>query len=215
MCLFRYIPPNISFNMNIKNTWEELTFNEVLQIQQIISADINDTYKASNILAVLAGVEVDVIEDLPIHKFSSLLPNIEFLHNDPPKCDHQDTYDINGHKYCLSANITDITTAQYIDYQSYMKEENPDLCKITSVFLIPDGHKYNDGYDMEQVWKDVGDMLYIDVMALAFFLRKQYALYTMITTDFLSEAMKRKKVSKKEIKQTLRPLDNMALSLLS
>lgn len=201
--------------MNIKNTWEELTFNEVLQIQQIISADINDTYKASNILAVLAGVEVDVIEDLPIHKFSSLLPNIEFLHNDPPKCNHQDTYDINGRKYCLSANITDITTAQYIDYQSYMKEENPDLCKITSVFLIPDGHKYNDGYDMEQVWKDVGDMLYIDVMALAFFLRKQYALYTMITTDFLSEAMKRKKVSKKEIKQTLLPLDNMALSLLS
>lgn len=201
--------------MNIKNTWEELTFNEVLQIQQIISADINDTYKASNILAVLAGVEVDVIEDLPIHKFSSLLPNIEFLHNDPPKCNHQDTYDINGHKYCLSANITDITTAQYIDYQSYMKEENPDLCKITSVFLIPDGHKYNDGYDIEQVWKDVGDMLYIDVMALAFFLRKQYALYTMITTDFLSEAMKRKKVSKKEIKQTLLPLDNMALSLLS
>ena len=201
--------------MNIKNTWEELTFNEVLQIQQIISADINDTYKASNILAVLAGVEVDVIEDLPIHKFSSLLPNIEFLHNDPPKCNHQDTYDINGRKYCLSANITDITTAQYIDYQSYMKEENPDLCKITSVFLIPDGHKYNDGYDMEQVWKDVGDMLYIDVMALAFFLRKQYALYTMITTDFLSEVMKMKKVSKKEIKQTLRPLDNMALSLLS
>lgn len=201
--------------MNIKNTWEELTFNEVLQIQQIISADINDTYKASNILAVLAGVGVDVIEDLPIHKFSSLLPNIEFLHNDPPKCNHQDTYDINGHKYCLSANITDITTAQYIDYQSYMKEENPDLCKITSVFLIPDGHKYNDGYDIEQVWKDVGDMLYIDVMALAFFLRKQYALYTMITTDFLSEAMKRKKVSKKEIKQTLLPLDNMALSLLS
>lgn len=201
--------------MNIKNTWEELTFNEVLQIQQIISADINDTYKASNILAVLAGVEVDVIEDLPIHKFSSLLPNIEFLHNDPPKCNHQDAYDINGHKYCLSANITDITTAQYIDYQSYMKEENPDLCKITSVFLIPDGHKYNDGYDIEQVWKDVGDMLYIDVMALAFFLRKQYALYTMITTDFLSEAMKRKKVSKKEIKQTLLPLDNMALSLLS
>lgn len=201
--------------MNIKNTWEELTFNEVLQIQQIISADINDTYKASNILAVLAGVEVDVIEDLPIHKFSSLLPNIEFLHNDPPKCNHQDTYDINGRKYCLSANITDITTAQYIDYQSYMKEENPDLCKITSVFLIPDGHKYNDGYDIEQVWKDVGDMLYIDVMALAFFLRKQYALYTMITTDSLSEAMKRKKVSKKEIKQTLLPLDNMALSLLS
>lgn len=201
--------------MNIKNTWEELTFNEVLQIQQIISADINDTYKASNILAVLAGVEVDEIEDLPIHKFSSLLPNIEFLHNDPPKCNHQDIYDINGHKYCLSANITDITTAQYIDYQSYMKEENPDLCKITSVFLIPDGHKYNDGYDIEQVWKDVGDMLYIDVMALAFFLRKQYALYTMITTDSLSEAMKRKKVSKKEIKQTLLPLDNMVLSLLS
>lgn len=201
--------------MNIKSKWDELTLNEVLQIQQIISADINDTYKASNILAVLAGVEVDVIEDLPIRQFSQLVSNIGFINQDPPKRNHQDTYDINGHRYRLSANITDITTAQYIDYQSYMKEENPDLCKITSVFLIPDGHKYNDGYDIEEVWKDIGDMLYVDVMALAFFLRKQFALYTMITTDSLSEEMKRKKMSKKRIKETTLPLDNMALSLLS
>lgn len=200
--------------MNIKNTWEELTFNEVLQIQQIISADINDTYKASNILAVLAGVEVDEIEDLPIHQFYKLTPNIEFLRNDPPKCDHKDVYEINGHKYCLSANITDITTAQYIDYQSYMREENPDLCKITSVFLIPDGHKYNDGYDMEQVWKDIGDMLYIDAMALAFFLRKQLALYIITLTDCFEGEM-RKAWPKKKVKEILHPLNSMALSLLS
>lgn len=201
--------------MKIKNKWEDLTLNEVLQIQQIISADINDTYKASNILSVLAGVDVNVIEDLPIHKFASLIPNIDFLHSDPPKSKHKDKYTINDRIYSLSANITDITTAQYIDYQSHMKEENPDLCKITSVFLVPEGHKYNDGYNMEQVWSDVGDMLYVDVMALAFFLRKQYALYTMITIDCLSEAMKEEKMTEREIEETLHPLRSMALSLLS
>ena len=203
--------------MKIKNRWEDLTFNEVLQIQQIISADINETYKVSNIIAVLAGVENDDVENLPINQFTSLAGEIEFLNTPIPKVKHQDFYTVNGNEYKLAANITEISTAQYIDYQAYMKEENPDLARITTVFFIPKGHKYNDGYDVEEVYRDVSDMKYIDIEAIAFFLRKQFALYTMITADSLRHQMKKKKMSKKEIKELqsmILHLDNMALSLL-
>lgn len=201
----------------MKNRWEDLTFNEVLQIQQILSADINETYKASNIIAVLAGVENDVIENLPINQFTSLANRLEFLSTPIPKVKHQDSYTVNGNEYKLAANITEISTAQYIDYQTYMKEEIPDLARVTTVFFIPKGHKYNDGYDVEEVYRDVSDMKYIDIEAIAFFLRKQFALYTMITADSLKHQMKKKKMSKKEIKELksmIRHLDNMALSLL-
>ena len=200
--------------MKIKNKWEELTLNEVLLIQQIISADIDDTYKASNILAVLSGKEVDEIECLPIQKFIKLTPNLEFLQTTPKRGKHSDVYTINDKRYELHADITDISTAQYIDYQTYMKEETPDLVKLTSVFLIPENHKYNDGYKMEDVWEDIGNMKFTDVDAIAFFLRKQFALYTMITADSLNREMKKEKVKKKDRDRVLLPLHNMALSLL-
>ena len=201
--------------MEMKNRWEDLTFNEVLQIQQIISADINETYRASNIIAILSGKDVDEIESLPIHQFVKLVPEIEFLKEPPKKTTHKDSYVINGRNYTLHANITDITTAQYVDYQAFMKEENPDLCKITSVFLVPEGHKYNDGYKLEEVWSDVGSMKYVDVDAIAFFLRKQFALYTLSLADSLEKKLKKQKVKKKARCATLLPLHNMALSLLS
>lgn len=205
----------VYLNMKMKNKWEELTLNEVLLIQQIISADIDDTYKASNILAVLSGKEVDEIESLPIQKFIKLTPNLEFLQTTPKRGKHSDVYTINDKRYELHADITDITTAQYIDYQTYMKEETPDLVKLTSVFLIPENHKYNDGYKMEDVWEDIGNMKFTDVDAIAFFLRKQFALYTMITADSLNREMKKEKVKKKDRDRVLLPLHSMALSLLS
>lgn len=201
--------------MKIKNRWEDLTFNEVFQIQQIISADINETYRASNIIAILSGESVDDIESLPIHKFVQLVPMIEFLKEPPKKIPHKDSYIINGRNYELRANVTDISTAQYVDYQAYMKDENPDLCKITSVFLVPEGHKYNDGYNIEEVWSDVGEMNYVDVDAIAFFLRKQFALYTLSLADSLEKKMKKQKVKKKDRDLIVLPLHNMALSLLS
>lgn len=204
----------VYLNMKMKNKWEELTLNEVLLIQQIISADIDDTYKASNILAVLSGKEVDEIESLPIQKFIKLTPNLEFLQTTPKRGKHSDVYTINDKRYELHADITDISTAQYIDYQTYMKEETPDLVKLTSVFLIPENHKYNDGYKMEDVWEDIGNMKFTDVDAIAFFLRKQFALYTMITADSLNREMKKEKVKKKDRDRVLLPLHNMALSLL-
>jgi hypothetical protein len=201
--------------MKVKNSWEELTLNEVLQIQQIISADIDETYKASNLLSILSGLDVDEIESMPIQQFMKLTPNLEFLKNIPKKRPHTDFYIVGGKKYKLCANIHSITTAQYIDYQQYMKEENPDLVKLTSIFLIPDGHNYNDGYDMEVVWGDIGEMKFVDIDSIAFFLRKQFALYTMITADYLNQAMKKEKIKKKDRNEALLPLHNMALSLLS
>ena len=195
----------------MKTSWNEITFNEFNQIIQIASADIHQSYKTVNLVSLLSGMSVDELENLPLSQFTSMSAKLSFLDNIPDKViDHKDRYKVNGREYYLQADIPSIITAQYIDYHNYSQEEDKDLTKLVSCFLVPVNHKYGDGYDNEVVIRDVGDLPYMDVQAIAFFLRRQYGLFTHILIDYLkTEAKKMKsKEAKKTIKQLTR-LDNM------
>lgn len=72
-------------------------------------------------------------------------------------------YNINGRKFKATLNPLKLKAGQYIDFQTYMSQENVGIHKILSVFLIPQyksnffgkyiTRNYNDGYDMVEVQK--------------------------------------------------------------
>lgn len=211
---------NKSSVITIKKDWSVITYREFEELTQVLQADIPDHYRVVNLLSILSGWSVDQLESLPLFQFQSLLPNLEFLQSMPENVKHKDEYTINNRGYILHGYVPMITTAQYLDYTNYIKEaesksESPDLVKLTSCFLIPKGHEYNDGYDMNQVWNDIYDMNFNDVRAVAFFLQLQYAALLCISRDYLEKDMKKMKIDKKKIKETITPLNNMVSSLLS
>ena len=110
----------------------------------------------------------------------------------------------------VRADIPSITTAQYVDYQNYMKEEHIDLQKVISVFLIPEGHNYNDGYNMKEVIADIDDMRFVDAQALGFFIQKQSGLFIIVLKDYLSQKMKKMGIPKKKIEEDLQDLTRLA-----
>ena len=201
--------------ITIKTGWENITLKEFEQLDQIMQSDIPADYKAVNILSVISGEDPSLFENLPLNTFTNLVSHINFVTDEIPTVKVKDSYEINGRKYVVKADIPSITTAQYIDYQSYMKEEVVDLQKVISVFLIPEGHTYNDGYKIEEVLADIHDMKIVDVQALGFFIQKQSALFILVTKDYLSNQMRKMKIPKKKIAEDLLPLDSLALSLLS
>ena len=201
--------------LNIKSNWDEITWNEYEQIEQIISADIPSDYKAVNLISILTNKSVDEIENLPIAQFQRLLPVLEFLKEQPKIHKHKFNYTVNGREYIFKGQLTDISTAQYIDYRNYMNDEEKDIVKLFSCFLIPKGHDYNDGYDVEQVKSDIGDMCWLDVRAATFFFRIQLAAYILFLKSSLRKTMKKSKAAKKDRKQVEESLNNMACCLLS
>lgn len=210
--------------ITIKNNWDEITWKEYEQIEQILNADIPSDYKAVHLISVLTGLEVDKIEVLPVSQFQKLLPALEFLEIEPETHTHQFEYIVNGREYDFKGKLDEITTAQYIDYRAYMNEEDKDIIKLMSVFLIPKGHDYNDGYDIEQVKSDIGDMCWLDIRAASFFFRIQLAAYILILKSSLVKAMKKtmkgktfkeKKEIKKQIQELEESFNNSASSLLS
>lgn len=209
--------------ITIKNNWDDITWKEYEQIEQILNTDIPSDYKAVHLVSVLTGKSVEELEVLPISQFQKLLPALEFLQTEPETHAHRFEYTVNGREYDFKGKIDEITTAQYIDYRAYMNEEDKDVIKLMSVFLIPKGHDYNDGYDMEQVKSDIGDMCWLDVRAAAFFFRAWLTAYTLILKSSLVKAMKKtmkgktlkeKREIKKQIQELEVSFNNSASSLL-
>ena len=198
--------------ISMVNSWEEVTIGQFIQIEQIATADIPDTYKAVNFVSVLTGESIDYLESLPITVFGRLNNQTNFITTKIPKVTHKDTYELNNRIYKVEADVSAITTSQYIDYQNYIKDGN--FINIMSLWLIPEGHKYNDGYDMNRVKLDIESMKLLDVQAVAFFLRTQLAAYILIMKDYSKKEMKKKKASKKDIRQMETLYNNMASSLL-
>lgn len=197
----------------MKNNWKDLTVNEFIQLEQLLKSDIPESYRTVNVVALLDNKSVDEIENIPATEFMKLARQLSFIEEKPSANGVEDKYEINGRKYHLKANITQISTAQYIDHQNYMKEEIRDLTKLLSVWLIPEGHEYGDGYDMDQVIKDCGDMLLADALGISFFFPKQLAAYILILKESLSKNLTELEMEKNQIEELETHLHNTAYSL--
>lgn len=202
-------------NIQMKTSWESINFNEFEQLIQIAEANIPEHYKTSHLISILTGLSIEEIEDLPITVYTKLASHLSFMNETPKEVKHKTEYEVNGRVYEVHAEVDKICTAQFLDYTTYMREEQPSLRKLTSCFIIPKGHKYGDGYDMNQVLFDIGCMQFQDVKALSFFLQLQYAAYMQISIDSMDRQMKKMKVPKKKRKETLTHLNSMVRSLLS
>lgn len=210
--MFELYIKNENKTIKMINDWSEVSISQFIEIQQILLADISDPYKSVNLISVLTGMSVDELESLNVNVYSRLNNQLNFLQNKIQSVTHKDVYKINGTNYILRADVSAISTAQYIDYQSYIKENNP--IKLTSVWLIPEGHSYNDGYDMNKVLNDISTMSFLDVQAISFFFKKQLAAYILIMKDSSKKRMKKEKKSKAEILKMETLYNNTAYCLL-
>ena len=177
-------------NIKIKNSWNDITFGEFVQLQQIIQSNIDESYMMSNIVSVLTSRTLQEIENLPLSYYKTLTSQLDFLNEKPQRNERKDTYTINGTEYVLKADITEITTGQYLDFTNYTKEDPIDQTRILSCFLIPKGKEYLDGYNIEKVFMDMNDLPLQDSLSIFFYLRLQSVALYRILIDYSKQEMK-------------------------
>lgn len=126
-------------------------------------------------ISILTGLTEDEVLDLPIVEYKSLAGKTKFLEKDyEGKLQIAKSYGLNGMELIPVKDFNKITTAQYVDYQTFSNEGDMYLVQTLSTLLVPKGKKYNDGYDMDAVQQAIRDNLSVaDVLSLyAFFLTK-------------------------------------------
>lgn len=136
------------------DSYDNLTIEKYKEIMDI-DKTMSDIDIMTELLSILSDKTIDEIEALPLSEFNDMVRKTTFLKDKPkPYKIMPRKVTVNGKRYDVEKDAFSITAGQYIDYRSYVKtlddiEDN--LPKIMTVFLIPEGHKYGEGYDLMEL----------------------------------------------------------------
>lgn len=177
-------------------SWRDITisvFEKLKDIKELQTINQEDVLQKNvQLLSILCECEEDEIINLKLTDFNKLINQIEFL-NTMPKVNVYDYYEINGNVYQVNRNIKEMTTSQYIDFQTLMDgDREKNLPNILAIFLTPKGKKYCDGYDVVNVIEDIHNHLSIvDARSIMFFFILQYQSLTKVMLTYSIKEMKR------------------------
>lgn len=195
-----------SFEQKIM-TWNNITYRQLLDIRE--ASNIED--ENERVYAIMEAVFGEDVLDLSLKEFNEKCKELQFLQKQIPNDLHVKDIKVNGREYYFDGLLGKITTAQYIDFQNYQKNE--DEQKTFSVFIIPKGHKYNDGYDMDQVFNDILDVPVPILFSASFFFIRQFELFIRIFRRYSIKQMKKTGLPK-EVMENLEKVVNLSTTMM-
>ena len=131
-----------------------------------------------------------VIKNLNKKIKGSMVNESMFLAQEPPIITKLPKHiTIDGKEFDIVQKVETISTGQYIDYQTYLKNNNIPL--ILTCFIIPKGHKYGEGYSLEETSQLFKDFLPIGIaIGISRFF---FALWATLTNNMLDSSIKQTK----------------------
>lgn len=190
--------------------WKDITLRQFNTIQEILETP--DDYTTLNIIDIIYGEDT---ANLPITQYMQKYANaLDFLMTPIPQVELKNSYTLNDTVYDSNINLSTLTTAQFVDYQNYAKKSPILTNEILSVFIIPQGHSYNDGYDLEKVKEDLLDLDMATINTLAFFFKKLYLLLLDVFLTSLTYQVKSMKITEREKENLYHQLNQIDLQRL-
>lgn len=191
--------------------WNNVTLEKWNELESIYKKEYPDEIlQTADVLTVLFDIENPM--DLSPAEFTKYVNELNFLKTSVPEKKLCNTYTINGTTYNFRGNIMEVAMGQLMDWRDFSTNENLDYAQCLSVFMIPEGHKYNDGYDMEKTIKDIRSLPIADVLKLWNFFSSAQILFTNTLIDYFKRQLKKTnlpKEQKQEIKEKMKELEEL------
>lgn len=186
------------------DSYKSLPIGDYQEILALCKDDgLEELDRQVKILSILTRIGEDELLDLPIQEFKVMTSRMGFLEKDLPTevTRLAESYRIGGFELVPVIDMRKISTAQYIDFQSFHQagfEEH--FVEILSCILIPKGRKYNQDYDIIEVQDAIRRYLNVHDGAsiYAFFMFSCRESIKDILTFSLQETKKIKDKAKRE-----------------
>jgi hypothetical protein len=177
--------------MKMIDNYNDLTLGKFMQVNAALERDGEEIDKQVEIIAVLADKTVDEVLLLPLADYARMAKKTAFLREPckPAMIGEEWHY---GYLWPVT-DFRKINTAQYVDFQTFSKDFPATLPQLLSVFLVPDGMAYNDGYDPAEVQEVVKGMPLPTALGLAAFFFVQFSRLTGDSLTSWAQEMKRTK----------------------
>lgn len=165
-------------NMKIIDNYRDLPIGMYLDICELDKrTDIDELHKQVCIISILTGRSEEEIYNLPLEEYRELAAKTTFLSREyDGEVLTAKTYGINGMVLVPVDDFRKITTAQYIDFQTFARDADKNVVELLSCMLVPKGKKYNQDYDVLELQKALRMHLSVaDALSLlAFFFIKYH-----------------------------------------
>lgn len=163
--------------MKIIDNYRDLSIGMYLEICEIDRrTDIEELHKQVSIISILTGLSEEEIYSLPLEDYKEYALKSEYLrHPYDGEVLTAKTYICGKWTLLPVEDFRKITTAQYIDFQTFSKEGEKRIIELLSTMLVPKGKKYNQDYDVIEVQNALRQHLsVVDAVSLFAFFFVQY-----------------------------------------
>lgn len=191
-------------------SWKDISVRKYLQIQDILKQELDDETK---LIQLANAIYDEDITELTIPEYKKRIEDMSFIKEKPETEKLARNYTINGTKYVNKSDVGSVQANQFIDFQNYTKNE--DLVGCISCFFVPDGHKYNDGYDMLKAKNDIGELPITVANGLAFFFKTQYVVLLVLSQRYSLKRMKELGMNNKKLKEMQDSLTTLGIANLA
>ena len=153
--------------------YEDLSVAKYLEIVAANDDEgLDEIERQVRIVSILSGVTEEELLHLPIEEYSQMARGADFLISVPDyKPEVRDEYRYGDFVLAPVKDFRKLETGQYIDFKAYAADKEKYFLQLLSVLLVPKGHRYNEGYDIDELQKALGEMPMTEALAIvAFFL---------------------------------------------
>jgi hypothetical protein len=193
----------------IVKDWKDVNLGMWQRMNEITQRE-DEIQRIVGFVALFNNMTEDDVLAMPLDEFKERMKELAWM-NVPPEIEQpKEEYTINGKQYVLTMNFHKLTTAQYIDFQSYTKSE--DYSQMLSVFLIPKGKKYGEGYDVFETQQDLKQMPVGEVLGLMGFFIVLYRSWSAALLKYSSRMLRKaaKREKSKELMETVKKTEELA-----
>lgn len=187
--------------------WDNISIEKYYTIVDILNDDEDDITKNVKLISTILDKPESEIWDMDLSQVGDYVSRLQFLNkfdipSSPKMKIHLPNYNLEVIK-----DLTKINIAQYVDYQNFACMPLRDgMDKILSIFLIPEGCTYNNGYDVLDVQKEIRENMSFRVAEglLGFFLKKysEYLIHSLAYCKRMMKKMKNQEM-KKEVEEKM------------
>ena len=181
------------------DNYENLPYTTFLRLVEVCENATDDTERTVGVLALLTGKTEEELLATELSEYARLTQAAQFIATPPAKVPVRTEYKLGDLILTPTLQMKHMTAAQYIDFQGWLKEDGHDF-ELLSALMVPKGHKYLDGYEVEDVIAAMkAHLLTRDAIALkSFFVVSSVA---SIPAMVISSEDIRKKLTRKERRQ--------------
>lgn len=201
----------------IYNSWDNLPIGKLNDVNNIINNnELNEDDKIIKLGALISNMDYEDFINLKIEDAQKIISQIKFLYEAPKNKKLVKNLNLDGINCKVIQDVSEITTAQFIDYNTLISNGNVSIPEILSVFIIPHGHKYSDNYNKEEIVELISKYVSVEEgISIANFFIKKYKRLLMRTllyskVNLKIQLMKRlPQQTKEEIKSQIQQIKEL------